>query len=68
MGNEARSYIEKRIQYLNSDEGLKETKKPSYGKLTGNKPEGGYSQRSEVLHRRPQQETTGEPAKRVKRD
>jgi len=37
MGTEAREYIEKRIQYLDSNEGLKETRKPSHGKLTGNK-------------------------------
>lgn len=37
MGTEAKEYIEKRIQYLDSNEGLKETKKASHGKLTGHK-------------------------------
>lgn len=67
MGNEAKQYIEKRIQYLESNEGLKETKKASYGKLTGQREEGGYSGRSEMLQRRPPAEG-GYPTKRVKRD
>ena len=51
MGNEAREYIEKRIQYLESNEGLKETRKPGSGKMqTGQ--QGGYSQKTEFIKRR----------------
>jgi hypothetical protein len=46
MGNEAKQYVEKRIQYLDSNEGLKESRKPSHGKLTAGKQEGSYSQQS----------------------
>ena len=64
MGTEAKQYIEKRIQYLDSNEGLKETKKASYGKLTG-KSEGSFGGRSEIIQRRPPADGSN-PTKRVK--
>ena len=51
MGNEAREYIEKRIQYLQNNEGLKQTRKPNAGKMQGGH-QGGFSQKSEFIKRR----------------
>ena len=54
MGTEAREYIEKRIQYLESNEGLKETRKPNQTKMTGGNREG-MSHRSQMIRKRPEQ-------------